>query len=84
MQIVAIISCVIGCYLGIIFLFAIQIIIELSLSVVVSPTRLTTYLETRFINNPKSSNTFISYLLTATRSLLRGAKLILLQSLTCV
>jgi hypothetical protein len=84
MQIVAIISCVIVSYLGIIFLFAIQIVTGLSLSVVLSPTYLTASLEIRLINNPKSNNTFISCLLTATRSLLRSAKLILLQSLTCV
>jgi hypothetical protein len=76
MQIVAIVLCVIGCCLGIVFLFVTQIITELSLSVVVSPTYLTAYLEIRFINNPKSSNTFISCPLTATRSLLRSTKLI--------
>jgi hypothetical protein len=84
MQIVAIVSCVIGCYLGIVFLFATQIITGLSLSIVVSSTCLTACLEIRFINNSKSSNTFISRPLTATRSLLRGTKLILLQFLTRV
>jgi hypothetical protein len=84
MQTVAIVSCVIGCYLGIVFLFATQIITGLSLSIVVSPACLTACLEIRFINNPKSSNAFISCPLTATRSLLRSAKLISLQFLTRV
>jgi hypothetical protein len=78
MQIVAIILCVIGYCLGIVFLFVTQLITELSLSVVVSPACLTAYLEIRFIKDPKSSNAFISCPSTATRSLLRGAKLILL------
>jgi hypothetical protein len=84
MQIVAIVLCVIVSCLGIIFLFTTQIVTGLSLSVVVSPAYLTACLEIRFINNPKSNNTFISSPLTATRSLLRSAKLILLQSLTYV
>jgi hypothetical protein len=83
MQIVAIISRVIVSCLGIIFLFATQIITGLSLSVVVSSACLTACLEIRFINNSKSSNAFISCPLTTTRSLLKGAKLISLQSLTC-
>jgi hypothetical protein len=84
MQIFAIILCVIVSYLGIVFLFATQIITGLSLSVVISPACLTTCLEIRFINNSKSNNTFISCPLTATRSLLRSTKLISLQYLTCV
>jgi hypothetical protein len=78
MQIVAIVLCVIVSYLGIVFLFATKIITRLSLSIVVNSTYLTAYLEIRFINNSKSNNTFISCPLTATRSLLRSAKLMLL------
>jgi hypothetical protein len=84
MRIVAIVSCVIFSCLGITFLFAIQIVTGLSLSVVVSPTRLTAYSKIRFIKDPKSRNTFISFPLTATRSLLRGTKLTLLQLLNRV
>jgi hypothetical protein len=78
MQIVAIVLCVIVSYLGIVFLFATKIITRLSSSIVVNSTYLTAYLEIRFINNSKSNNTFISCPLTATRSLLRSAKLMLL------
>jgi hypothetical protein len=84
MQMVAIVLCVIVSCLSIVFLFATQIVTGLSLSVVISPACLTACLEIRFINNPKSSNAFIGCPLTATRSLLRSAELISLQSLTRV
>ena len=84
MQIVAIILCVIVNCLGILPLLATQITTGLSLSVVTSPACFTTFLEIRFIKDPKLSNAFISYPLISIRSLLRGANLILLQYLIVV